>query len=130
MESTQDYLTRKHQDILDHGYDGQHSGVIALKVAERLISEGERPEISLVYEERLNPGSATEVVQFTPNILGEDTSWLTHTVCTTQTHAYDPLIGEPIAIEDYTGFLFDEEIKMKVETPSNQVPSRIEQILR
>ena len=68
MKSVIEYLTRKHREILRNRYKTEHCGVIALEAAQRLLAEGERPQIEAVYEERRS-GSTTTIVKQVPHFL-------------------------------------------------------------
>jgi hypothetical protein len=42
-------------------------------------------------------------------------------VCCLENKVYDPMLGEPVPLEDYSGIAFGEELSMRVLVPENIV---------
>ena len=82
---------------------------IALEVARELLDSGVAPRIMKV-EGRDENNRQREI---RPLLYGGDEVWYCHYVCCDEKFAYDPIVGCPVELSDYTEKVFGEELDMK-----------------
>ena len=117
-----DYLRKKHQTIVNcyKDEDGKFSescGLIAIDIAELLQQEMLEPNIMIIPGQIQNHG-----IDLVPIIFkGKIEPWGAHQVCCCNGLAFDPILGFPIAIKDYTRAVFGEEISMRIVITSEEI---------
>lgn len=129
MKSILDYLTTKHTALIAElgENDGSSAlcGVVAAEVAQRLLDEGKSPRIEDVSEWTYENGKLTHVKTLIPTIFKnkwtEKGGWGCHVVCCADNIAYDPLLGEPVPVNEYCKLLFGEDIPMEVTVPPEEM---------
>ena len=114
-----DYLQKKHFSILrdyrtPDGKYPEHCGLIAIEI---------KPYIMIVSEDVYKGGISSRVLE--PLLYRGKVRWGAHQVCCCDGQAFDPILGKPIAIEDYTKAAFGVDIRMKVLISSEQVKKLI-----
>jgi hypothetical protein len=124
-EAVLDYLKNNHEVIIN-GYrneDGSnaHCGQIAADIAALLLRSGMHPHIEEVCDREDNHMNRRALV---PEIYNGKITWGGHQVCCCQGLAFDPLLGQPIAIEDYTEAVFGKDIELRVSKSEEETEKR------
>ena len=109
MISSEEYLKEKHavieHDYIENGYPA-NCVVFALEIANILLAEGKKPEIFTIekgiFSRKLNP------IQYKGKV-----RWNRQNVCCAEGFAYDPVIGKPVYVEDYSLIMFGRKFEMK-----------------
>ena len=127
MESTLDYLVRKHETLVNDyrtpdGKYREHCGLIAIEVAQRLLAEGKTPRIEKVAEE-VHERGFIHSLDLVPLIFRDKWTegWGAHQVCCTDSMAYDPLLGKAVPIKDYCSLMFGKDISMRTLIASEEI---------
>ncbi len=134
--ATVKYLLEIHEQMKD-SYENFNCGVVADKIARKLIMDDEISAelvcIMNVYEEvrhpvecdELNPlfpPFRTEIKKILPTqYKGKMEPWHSHLVCCAGEYAFDPIIGEPVHISQYTQRLCESSIEMKVQETGDTI---------
>lgn len=125
MESTLDYLVRKHE-TLRNDYatpDGEYSescSIISAEVVKRLLAEGKNPVIMKVSDSVEENGFVMSR-RLVPSIYEGRVTWGAHAVCCCDGLAYEPVLGMPIQIEEYCKLVFGKEMTMTVYIDSEGI---------
>jgi len=115
MESALEYFVRKHE-TLKHDYR-EPCTFIALKMGKRLIALGKFPDIRRVS----HPNHKLLVpLQYKGKV-----KWGGHLVCCCDSMIYDPILPNPVSIENYCRRVFGEELEMKIELSTEYIDSVI-----
>ncbi len=101
-----DYLRKKHSTIVNDyrasdGRYSEHCGLIAIDIAKLFLDAGRRPYIAKVAED-VNEGGCIQSKSLEPTMYEGRISWGAHQVCVCDGQVFDPMLGEPVAIESYT----------------------------
>jgi len=120
-----DYLEDKHKSIVNdyRTPDNKFSescGLITVEIVELLLREGKKPYIMKVHEDEHRNGFIHSK-RLAPKIYEGRIHWGAHQVCCCDGMAYDPILGKPISIKEYTKAVFDEDIKMEVLIPQEKI---------
>ncbi|MCH8004405.1 MAG: hypothetical protein IH934_07300 [Nanoarchaeota archaeon] len=113
MESTLEFLTSKHATLINDyktpdGRFNEGCGTIAKRVARRLLIEGKTPYIIEIQGRIKDIGGNRE--RLTPIPYSGRISWGCHLVCCADGVAYNPMLGEPLPIEQYCQRAFEEDV--------------------
>ena len=105
------YFNNKHDELKDDyiAVDGASAvcGNIALKIAQLLISHGEKPELLSI-----TPDCDGQLV---PKVYAwQDFGWDKHFVCSSSNLVYDPLLSQPVFLEDYKQNVFTKPVIVEV----------------
>lgn len=113
MESVEEYLIRKHiaikDDYTDANDDTESCTIIASAVAFRLLQEGKEPFLVEVTKKDKSPEKTT----IHPALYGGRIAWGGHITCCCGVVIFDPLIGKPVRIKEFTKSAFLEEVELK-----------------
>lgn len=119
------FLTEKNKTLVNdyHTPDGNHvenCSLVAIDIAKMLLKEGKKPELIFItgkcIENSPNNYEALKPVQYEGRI-----SWGGHMVCACDGLVYDPMIGEPLPIEEYAHKAFGADVEMKIKVPQNEI---------
>jgi hypothetical protein len=117
-----EYLVKKHDYIVSHGYDNKNSGLIANELAFLLLVEGLSPRIELVYQIIYHCDTKAKIKTMVPLIFGGKMEpWSEHIVCCVKNTVYDPLNDGPLSTADYTRVTFGQDIALRVKHDKNRV---------
>lgn len=106
-----DYLASIHEAIRDR-YEGDCLAY-AKRIAELLRAEGRAPWIGRIRDVRPIGDQTFHAPLIAVRYLGRGSqAWSTHYVCCCDGLAFDPIVGEPIAIESYTTTVFGRELEV------------------
>ena len=120
---TSKFLATEHERLKEKY---THCGLIADNVARLLLEDGLTPQIEIVYEEVRDGNGNTVVKSFLPEIYrGKMDPWHGHTVCCTESHVFDPIIGRPVLKPEYSRLAFGENIKMKPSVPPEKIKKHL-----
>jgi hypothetical protein len=122
MATASDYLRDTSLRMSDRYVDDcvRHASV----VAERLIGENREPWIAIVRWIERSGETRFHGPLIPVRFSGRNPpTWNTHYVCCCDGEAWDPLIGEPIAIERYTTAVFGSDLPL-VERMSSEALQR------
>ncbi|MBL7100765.1 MAG: hypothetical protein ISS23_02300 [Nanoarchaeota archaeon] len=125
MESALEYMARKHVTLINDyrtpcGNYSESCGIIAIELAERLLSEGKEPYIMKVAEDVFSSGFITCKV-LKPLTYEGRIRWGAHQVCCWDGKVYDPILDKPVSLKDYFKLVFGEEVEISVLIPSNEI---------
>ncbi len=125
-----DYLRDKHRQILNdyrdlEGKYREQCGYIALDIAKLLLESGYRPYIMEAKQE-VQDNNFLKVIPLVPKIYKGRVKWSVHQVCCCKGLAFDPVIGKPVKISEYTKEIFGEKIPMEVVIPFERIEEFIE----
>lgn len=129
MKLTIGYLVQKHQ-ALQNDYrtsDGRHSEsctLIALEVAELLLAEGKNPEIRTMAED-ISTERYVHPKTLRPLLYEGRVEWYAHQVCCAEDIAYDPLVGRPVPVQEYSRTVFGEDVTMKTSMTPEKVRTAV-----
>lgn len=117
-ESTLQFLLRKHETLANDyktpdGKCRESCMVVAYQTAEKLIADGKDPFI-VIFSEIINEGGIVHAKSIEPLIYGGRISWGAHMVCCAGDMTYDPMLGVPVSLEEYSFRAFGENISMKI----------------
>ncbi len=113
MEQILDYLKRKHE-VLKQEKDPTGLCIgIAAEVAVILTRAKKNPDIMAI-EEIVRDDGQIRRRRFKPTLYGGKIQWEGHEFCCYEGKAYDPLVGEPVPINDYCNIAFGEKLPMRV----------------
>jgi len=113
---TIEYLKKRFTE-LDNNYklpDNKHAESclnIAVEVAGLLISEGGKPYIIAIDGKKIDSIN-TEAIS--PARYEGKVEWGRHLVCANDGIVYDPMIGEPVALEEYVQSAFTKPVDATV----------------
>ncbi|MBL7100778.1 MAG: hypothetical protein ISS23_02365 [Nanoarchaeota archaeon] len=130
MESALEYMARKYATLANDyrtpcdNYS-ESCGIIAIELAERLLSEGKKPYIMKVAEDEFLPGIITCKV-LKPLAYEGRVRWGAHQVCICDGKAYDPILDKPAPTKDYSKLVFGEDIEMATLIPPDKIEEYIE----
>lgn len=121
MVSTVEYLARKQKSLRpnytrDNGRHLESCWHVATDVARRLLDEGKEPEIVTFTE-----GTFSLLKPMVPKEYEGKVTWYAHHVCVADGMSYDPIIGEPVPINEYCQRAFGEDFKMQVSFPHKKL---------
>ena len=112
MEQILEYLKKEHEALKREECPTGRCIGIAAEVAVILTRAGNPPDIMAI-EEIVRDAGQTHRRRFKP-ILFETVEWEGHAVCCYGGNVYDPLVGEPVPINDYCNIAFGENLPMRV----------------
>lgn len=135
-----EYLVEKHKDLIknypaslvDSDDPNQFSDTeipiknpnfsldLAIEVARRLLNDGKIPYIVAFIEEN-NQEDAETYRHFSPLLYQNQVVWWCHHVCCSGDMTYDPFLGKPIPIEQYSEFAFGEKISMSIAFDADEI---------
>ena len=95
----------------------EHCGLIAADLAKLFIASGKEPYIMKVSEDL----HEIHFKSLEPLVYEGRVSWGAHQVCCYEDKAFDPIVGKPINISQYTQTVFGESINMEILIPKNQI---------
>ena len=118
MESSIEYLLRKHKTLVN-GYrtpNGKRMEIcqaLAVEVGERLLAEGKAPEIRRLNADyaKNTPASSHGLIPVMFKNKWRE-GWISHQVCCEGGLVYDPLLGKPVEIKDYSMLMFGRDISL------------------
>jgi hypothetical protein len=112
-----DYL-RDTSMLMRDGYP-EHCVAHACRVAERLHAEGSAPWIGRIRQVVTNERGELHVPLIPKRFTGAHAlTWNTHYVACAGDVVYDPIVGEPVAMADYTLAVFGETYPVAVHFDS------------
>jgi len=120
-----EYLASKKVTILNDyktpsGQHSEHCGLIANALAKLLIEAGKEPYIMLVTED-VHKNGFVYTKDLEPLIYNGNVSWGSHLVCCCENVAFDPMIGNPVNIDQYTQIVFGELIHMGIAVSKDKL---------
>lgn len=129
-KSVSQYLSEKHKQIRNDYRDieGKYSeqcGHIALDIAKLLLESEYKPYIMEAKQE-VQDDDFLKVIPLVPKIYKGRVKWSAHQVCCCNKLAFDPVIGKPVKISEYTKEIFGEKIPMEVVIPFGRIEEFIE----
>jgi len=112
MESTQEYMENMNE-VLSNDYrteDGKHRHscfAIAREVEKRLLSEGKDPKIYRIRNavEKDKMGNRDCIIP--KRYEGRLSDWFVHIVAVADNIVFDPMIGNPVHIDEYCASAFE-----------------------
>lgn len=96
--------------------------IVACKIATKLLAAGMRPYL-LVIRGGLKNGGNTESLKLV--LMKGDMKWGAHIVCAEGEIAYDPVVGNPLPIDEYLKKMFDQSVTYEVMVP----PEKMEEFI-
>ena len=127
MPDSLEYLTFWHEKIEKEGQEALTSCVAqAIELYDILTQENKSPYIMQVYEideETLGPKGLLPLA-----FEGKGIPKPRHWVCCSDDLAYDPLVGEPIALENYCKTIFGRDYEM--QRIDSEKRERVREMLR
>ena len=120
-----DYLESMNATILNDyrtpdGQYSEHCGLIAIDLAKLFIAFGKEPYIMKV-SEYIHKNGSIHSKSLNPLVYEDRVSWGAHQVCCCGDEAFDPIVGKPISINQYTQTVFGESINMEILIPKNLI---------
>lgn len=121
-----DYLTKANKTILnDYKTSDEHCWLIAIDIAKLFIASGKEPYIMKIFEEFYENGFIHSK-NLKPLVYKDQVTWWYHEVCCYRNDVFDPIIGNPVKINEYTQIIFGESINMEILIPKNQIREFVE----
>ena len=109
------YLAEKRRVLAD-GYDA-NCLTIALEIAALLRAEGRQPSVATLIRVELR-GEDVFYGPITPLKYEGRVTWTRHYVCCCDRMAYDPMLSEPVPVEDYSRLTFGVDIPLEECDPA------------
>ena len=124
-KNMQEYFSKKHAILLNdykvpEGQGRDACTLIACEVAKIFLKEGKTPYIVKIKENEKRGGWVHNKI-LRPVLFGGRVTWRTHHVCCYNGIAYDPMLGEPVSLNEYTLKAFGENIQVKMLIPEEQI---------
>ncbi len=121
-----DFIKEKHE-TLKNDYrtpDGQYvesCTLIANEVARIFLKAGKQSEIISISGKRvdnpyINANEMLKPLQYEGRV-----SWGAHVVCICEGVVYDPMIGQPLPLEEYIKTAFDSEVEITTIVPKDKI---------
>jgi hypothetical protein len=126
MTTAADYLRETSLRMRDGYVDDcvRHASVLA----KRLLDEGRKPWISIIRWIEQHGETRFHGPLIPLRFTGRNPpTWNTHYVCCCDGEAWDPLVGEPIAIETYTMTAFGKDLPVIERMNTDALERAIEQ---
>ncbi|MEK6406267.1 MAG: hypothetical protein AABN34_04810 [Acidobacteriota bacterium] len=114
MSSLLSYLTEK-RSLLADNYEA-NCLTIARDIARLLIDSGNQPFIACLHKETVRPGYRFHHPLIPKKYYGSIT-WTKHYVCCCEGVVYDPMLEEPVGIEQYSRAAFGEDFPLESFVP-------------
>ena len=86
---------------------------IAVDIAKILLDEGKRPIIVSVTNK--------EDGYLVPRQYEGRVKWGAHKICVCDGFVYDPMVGEPMSIEEYRDKVFENEVELEIKVAEDEV---------
>jgi hypothetical protein len=117
-KSVINYLHDKHETIVNDykNSDGEveNCALIALDIADLLVADGQEPYVVRLVGNDVIENGFTHAKNLTPRIYEGRVSWEAHLVCVCDGLIFDPMLGQPVSLEEYSRKVFGEDIKTKI----------------
>lgn len=103
-----EFMIQKRVELLNNDYRAA-CGLIAWEIAEMFIAAGESPT-TIFFSKDINDGIVITSEPLFPLIFQGRVKWGSHEVAVNRGLVYDPILGYPVRINEYSQLVFGKEI--------------------